>query len=134
MSSICQPDKANPPQEWRRSCCTSCLTLRHFCHPAACAQQQDHGSCSSSSHAEAMLSAELVSYQSHAVKKNPATLHLLTLWQILRLSIVSDYFCEVRQMKHFSNPGWFVGWKLWSLVQRSYLPLQWGSGKAGKGL
>lgn len=69
VSSICQPDKANPPQEWRRSCCTSCLTLRHFCHPAACAQQQDHGSCSSSSHAEAMLSAELVSYHSQAVKK-----------------------------------------------------------------
>lgn len=65
-------------------------------------------------------------------QKNPATLHLLALWQILRLSIVSDYFCEVRQMKHFSNPGWLVGWKLWSLVQRSYLPLQWGSGKAGK--
>lgn len=82
--------------------------------------------------AEAMLSAEFASYQSQAVKKNPATLHLLTLWQILvRLSVVSDYFCKIREIKHFSNPGWLVGW---SLVQRSYLLLQWGSGKAGRGL
>lgn len=127
LVGTCQPDKVNPPQEQRRCC----LTLRHFCPPSACAQHMEGVA------AAAMLGPHCLLSLSHTRAKqsiNPATLHLLTLWQILvRLSTVSNYFCKVRQMKHFSNPGWLVGWKLQSLVQRSYLPLQWGSGKAGRG-
>lgn len=106
LVGTCQPDKVNPPQEWRRSC----LTLRHFCPPSACAQHTE-GVAAAARLSGATLSAELVLYQSQAGKKNPATLHLLILWQTLvRLSIVSDYFCKVRQIQDGLWDGNYGPW------------------------
>lgn len=129
LVGTCWPDKVNPPQEWRRSC----LTLRHFCPPSACAQHMEGVAAAAMLGPRCLLSLSHTRAKQSKKPSNPVP--CLTLGQIpVRLAIVSDYFCKVKQMKHFSNPGWLVGWKLWSLVQGSYLTLQWKSGKEGRGL
>lgn len=77
LVGTCQPDKVNPPEEWKSSHCASCLTLRHFSLPSACAQHQEHGRWSSSTVLEPHC---LLSFPHTRVKQLRKTQQPCTFW------------------------------------------------------